>query len=118
MQGGGPPGRSADDWPPSAFREKAPVFSGQFIERGCVLPRRLLAGDGQLGCVLFEFAPVLLCRALVQGGDRCACKYRSRQGESQNNLCHDGFLGCSQGRRNGKSHATPAAELEISWRFP
>src|SRR5262245_6052767 len=115
---GAPPGgRGAGDRPPSAFREKSPVFSGQVIER--VFPRQLLAGGGQFGCVLFELAPVLLVRVLVQSADRRACKRRSRQGEGQNDRCHGWFsCDCSQGRRNGKSAARPGAELEISWRFP
>jgi hypothetical protein len=125
------PGRGADDPPPSALREKAPVFSGQFIERGCVLPRRLLAGDGQLGCVLFELAPVLLCCGLVRGGDRWACKRRGRQGEGQNDLCHDGLPVVAHredvtGNRMrrlerslrfpGDSHDLPAPRPERIWR--
>src|SRR5262245_36865829 len=103
---------------PLAFREQAPVSSGQFIERGCVLSRRLLAGGGQLGCILFELAPVLLFRVLIQGGDRRVCKHRSRHGQGQNDVCHDNFPVVAHRRTSGKSDATPGAELEISWRFP
>src|SRR5262245_38184036 len=101
------------DRPPSPFREKSPVFSGQFIE--CVFPRQLLAGGGQFGCVLFELAPVLLVRVLVQSADRRACKRRSRQGEGQNDICH-GWFSCGA-HRDDVTENRPRG-LEPSWRFP
>src|SRR5262245_10807728 len=90
----------------SSFREKPPISSCQFIERGGILPQHLVT-IGDLFCRVFlEHAPVLL---LFQGGNRNAYERGGGQGEDQNDVRHDGLprllsmAVCRQGQCNGMS---------------
>src|SRR6476620_10239824 len=85
----------------SSFRQEALIFSRQFVEQGCVLPRQLLAIGDLFRWVFREDAPVLL---LFHGGNRRG------EGEGQDDVDHDGlpliaYNGCVPGGLGARQRA-------------